>query len=407
MMALRTFGQMQVDWEERVNIDRLRKERLAKAKAQLKQSEAGALLCFDMKQHSLHHRDPHWHMGPRQAGAFLSVISLVRLNKIIRVNNQGAEMKVTTVGRSAVFFLLVLLFSNHAFAQHSDAIGEWATNVGFGDQLHPNIVYRTVNATDLKLDVITTGSRSGPKPVVIFFHGGGWVQGSKDNHLLKLMPYLAHGMDGVNVEYRLADQARAPGAVEDCRCALRWVVQHAKNYGFDPTKIVITGESAGGHLALMTGMLKAADGFDYSCDGIPNRWGTQGESNDVKIAAIVNFFGITDVADSLQSANLANVTTRWLGSPNTDLAKKLSPLTYVRQDLPPIISIHGDKDTIVPYEQAVRLHQALEQAGVVNQLVTVHGGHGPYVDFPWTAEQNRDAYQAVFQFLEKADVLKQ
>jgi acetyl esterase/lipase len=317
-------------------------------------------------------------------------------------------MRVTSMGRPAVFFLLVLLLNSGVSAQQSDAIGKWATNVGFGAQLYrPNIVYRTVNSTDLKLDVITTGSDSGPRPVVIFFHGGGWGAGSKDNHLLKLMPYLSHGMDGVNVEYRLAQQAHAPAAVEDCRCALRWVVQHAKDYGFDPSKIVITGESAGGHLALMTGMLKAADGFDYSCDGVPNQWGAHGESNEAKIAAIVNFFGITDVAELLQPQYLTNIAIRWLGSPDLDLAKRLSPINYVRHDLPPIISIHGDKDTIVPYGQAVRLHQSLEQAGVVNQLVTVHGGHGPYADFPWTAEQNWEAYQAVFRFLEKADVLKQ
>jgi len=59
---------------------------------------------------------------------------------------------------------------------------------------------------ELKLDVITKGSQ--PRPVVIFFHGGGWVQGKKENHLLKLLPYLAHGMNGVNVEYRLANEGK-------------------------------------------------------------------------------------------------------------------------------------------------------------------------------------------------------
>lgn len=258
--------------------------------------------------------------------------------------------------REAAFIFLLLFNVSAALAQHADRTTEWAAGVGFGSQLHSNIVYQRVNSVELKLDVITKGSRSGPRPVVIFFHGGGWVQGSKDNQLLKLLPYLARGMDGVNVEYRLASQAEAPAAVEDCRCALHWVVQHAKEYGFDPTKIVVTGESAGGHLALMTGMLTPAAGFDNSCDLPPDQWAGHGGPSDIKVAAIVNFFGITDVADFLQPPNPSNFVIRWLGGPSRiDLAHRLSPITYVRKDSPPIITVHGDKDTIVPYEQAVRL----------------------------------------------------
>jgi acetyl esterase/lipase len=210
----------------------------------------------------------------------------------------------------------------------------------------------------------------------------------------------------VNVEYRLAYEAQAPAAVEDSRCALHWVVQHAKEYGFDPTKIVVTGESAGGHLALMAGMLTPADGFDYSCELPPDQWAGQGGPRDARVAAIVNFFGLTDLAAFLQPSNPANFVIRWLGDPSRlDLAKRLSPLTYVRRDSPPIISLQGDKDPYVPYDQAVRLHQALDREQVQNQLVTVHGGHGPYSVFPWTTQQNWEAYQSVFQFLEKVGVL--
>jgi acetyl esterase/lipase len=307
----------------------------------------------------------------------------------------------------AAFILLLFVIVPTGFAQHPDPISEWAAGVGFGSQLYSNIVYQKVNSVELKLDVITNGSSSGPRPVVIFFHGGGWVQGSKDNQLLKLLPYLARGMDGVNVEYRLASQAQAPAAVEDCRCALHWVVQHAKDYGFDPTRIVVAGESAGGHLALMTGMLTPADGFDNSCELPPDQWAGHGGPVDVKVAAIVNFFGITDVEELLQPPNPANFVIRWLGSPSsTDLARRLSPLTYVRKDSPPIITVHGDKDPYVAYEQAVRLHQALDRIGVQNQLVTIRGGgHGAYSVFPWTQEQNWTAFQNISQFLEKVGAL--
>jgi acetyl esterase/lipase len=293
-------------------------------------------------------------------------------------------------------------------SQYLDPTTDWATSVGFGTQLYQNIVYQKADSVDLRLDVITTVSASGPRPVVIFFHGGGWVQGKKENHLLKLLPYLARGMDGVNVEYRLAYEAQAPAAVEDCRCALHWVVQHAKEYGFDTNRIVVAGESAGGHLALMTGMLNPADGFDSSCELPADQWSGHGGPGDVKVAAIVNFFGPTDVAEFLQPPNSANFVIRWIGNPSrTDLAKRVSPLTYIRRGVPPIITVHGDKDPVIPYEQAVRLHKALDDARVQNQLVTIRGGgHGGYSVFPWTWEQNRSAYEAVFQFLAKVGVLR-
>jgi len=93
----------------------------------------------------------------------------------------------------------------------------------------------------------------------------------------------------------------------------------------------------------------------------------------------------------------------WFGSlpDRMGLAKRLSPIMYVRRDLPPIITVHGDLDQLVPYPEAVRLHKALDEAQVPNQLVTITGGkHGS-----WTREQNATAQEAVFHFLERYQVL--
>ena len=85
-----------------------------------------------------------------------------------------------------------------------------------------------------------------------------------------------------------------------------------------------------------------------------------------------------------------------------ELARRVSPLTYVRPNLPPIITVHGTSDNGVPYEQSVRLHQALDKAGVPNELVPIpNGGHGSYPD----SEKLR-AQAEVFRFLEKHGVLK-
>jgi acetyl esterase/lipase len=186
----------------------------------------------------------------------------------------------------------------------------------------PNVVYVRANGWEGKLDLYALRSQT-PTPTVIFIHGGGWVQGTKEGSLLTTLPYLTMGYSVVNVEYRLANVSLAPAAVEDCRCALRWVVSHAKEYNLDPERLIVAGASAGGHLALTTGMLRTTDGFDRFCQA----------PGEPKVAAIVNFFGIADVADLLDGPNKKPFpeswpyTVQWLGNqPNRmDVAKAASP----------------------------------------------------------------------------------
>jgi dipeptidyl aminopeptidase/acylaminoacyl peptidase len=121
-----------------------------------------------------------------------------------------------------------------------------------------------------------------------------------------------------------------------------------------------------------------------------------------KVAAVINWFGITDVLDMLEGPNTRAYAVSWLGSlpGREDLAKRLSPLSYVRPGLPPILTIHGDADKIVPYSQAVRLHQALAKAGVKNQLLTIAGGgHGVF-----TTEQELNAFDVIRTFLANAGI---
>ena len=212
------------------------------------------------------------------------------------------------------------------------------------------------------------------------------------------LPYLARGMNVVNVQYRLARMSLAPAAVEDCRCALRWVYRNAKEYGFDTSKLVMAGESAGGHLSLMTGMLDASAGFDNECPA------EQPPGNPpLKVAAIVNYCGIADVTNVLEGPRRKHFAVQWLGSqPNRmELARRLSPISHVRRGLPPVITVHGAADSTVPYEDAVRMHQALTQADVPNQLVTIPGGQ----HWRWPREEYLKAQQAIFKFLEQHGIL--
>ena len=273
--------------------------------------------------------------------------------------------------RTCLLLALLAVVVGQTFSQNTDS---WTINAVNDYRIVANVTYSVANNYECKLDVYTKRTVTRPLPTVLLIHGGGWVGGTKEGTLMMALPYLEMGLAVVNVEYRLAKSSLAPAAVEDCRLALRWVFKNAKEYGFDTTKIIVTGGSAGGHLALMIGMLEPADGFD-----MPKDWDYAGVQP--KAAVIINWYGITDVKDLLAGPNKQLYAVYWLGTQfhKDELAERVSPLTYVRKTVPPILTIHGDKDGLVPYDHAVRLHAKLTAAGVPNQLITVPGGnHGGF-----------------------------
>jgi acetyl esterase/lipase len=293
-------------------------------------------------------------------------------------------------------FSILVFTAMTAFGQRSDAAFQWAVAAS-GYSYHSNIVYKRANGQEIRLDVISIDSPSQPRPTLLYIYGGGWVNGTKGSVTLAPLPYLARGMNAVVIDYRVADNGLAPAAVEDCRCAFRWIYTHAKEYGFDTGKIVIAGESAGGHLALITAMLQPSAGFDNECpqqDGDP----------ELKAAAVVSYSGPTDVADLLEGPNQRWFALKWFGSISNrmDLARRLSPVNYVHPGLPLIIQAHGDSDPHVPYAQVVRLKEALDHAGDPNQLITLHGPiHG------WAVEKELNVEEQVFDLLTKYGVLTQ
>ncbi len=275
-----------------------------------------------------------------------------------------------------------------AFAELS-ATASWAAHATNEYEVFPNLTYLTASNYEAKLDVYKRRDATGPQPTLIFIHGGGWVQGTKERSVMSLMPWFEMGWNVVNVEYRLAKVAQAPAAVEDCLCALRWVAAQAKTYDIDTSRLVVSGESAGGHLALTTGMIPESAGLDRQCPGAPLP----------KVAAIIDWYGIADVVDLLDGPNRKTYAVSWLGSaPNREeIARRVSPLTYVRPGLPPVLAIQGDADPTVPYQHSVRLTQALTKVDVPNQLVTIPGGkHGGF-----TREERTRIYSAIHEFLAK------
>lgn len=247
--------------------------------------------------------------------------------------------------------------------------------------IRSNLTYTIANNVELKLDLYLPRNTTEPVPLVINFHGGGWVEGSKDGSMLGLLRYMQMGFAVANVGYRLGRVSPAPAAVEDTRCALRWLSRRAKDFKIDTQKIVLTGGSAGGHLALITGMLPAGNPFDRACATDDNTRWVNGTEPPLTVAAIINFFGITDVEDLLVAPNAKHYAIEWLGAATNReaLARSVSPIQYVRAGLPAIFTVHGDADQLVPHAHSIRLHEALNKAGVVNEFMTIPGGgHGGF-----------------------------
>ncbi len=301
---------------------------------------------------------------------------------------------------SIINFCLVLLFfsANSIYAQNQPT-SAFAAEGGATYWVQPDIVYNTANNTPLKLDVWYQHDVKTPQPTLVYIHGGGWIFGTKETSVLQFLPFLEKGWRVVNVEYRMASNSPAPAAVEDARCALRWGFRNAKQWNFDTSKIVLTGHSAGGHLALITGMLPDATPLDNNCYASE-------QYGDVKmrVAAIINWYGISDVNDLIQGANLKNYAMMWMGSQRNaaEIAKQVSPLTYIRKDLPPILTIHGDSDDVVPYSQAVRLKDALDKVGAKNELLTIKGGgHGGFTQVEYV-----NAYEEIWKFLRENKIIR-
>jgi acetyl esterase/lipase len=299
---------------------------------------------------------------------------------------------------AAVFFAA----SVPVLAQDGDAAFRSAVLLDHGFDVGANQTYVTVSGRELKLDVYRSSLNKAAVPVLLNIHGGGWIFGSREGASLTALPYMQMGFAVVNAEYRLAKTALAPAAVEDTLCALQWIGRNAKKYNFDLSKVVVTGTSAGGHLALATAMIPADSPFTNQCAANEPAWSGPYVNSAPKVAAVINWYGITDMPDMLQGPNVRSYAKAWFGSMpgQLELAGRVSPVNYARAGGPAVLTIHGDADPLVPYAHALKLKQAMDKTGQKNQLLTIKGGgHGDF-----TAEQQLHAYSAIRTFLRELGI---
>lgn len=200
-------------------------------------------------------------------------------------------------------------------------------------------------------------------PAVVFVHGGGFVEGFPEMLIRYAARLAAAGYVTASIAYRLGAEARWPAALEDVKCAIRWLRHHAEEVGVDPDRIGVAGGSAGGTLAALAA-------------GTPGRFegtgGWPGTASTVRAAVL--WYPPVDLRAGRVSDAVDKAAGNLFGRDRVpeDLALEASPRSYPAS-APPTLTLTGDADALVPVESVRDYHRALSAAGVPNRLVEIPG----------------------------------
>lgn len=231
----------------------------------------------------------------------------------------------------------------------------------------PTRTVRTIRGLDYagdgarrhRLDVIVRRDHppSAGAPVVVYIHGGAWVFGDKREQGLPMLFELARrGWVAVTINYGLGPRTRWPGQVVDCKRALAWVKEHIAEYGGDRRFVVVSGGSAGGHLAALVALTAGDRGWQPGFEGV-----------DTSVDACVSFYGVYDLSgggdDRHADRALLDLLQRWVfpvrRRDDPDAYRDASPIHRVHGGAPPWFVVHGTDDTLVPVSEARRFVAAL------------------------------------------------
>jgi len=192
--------------------------------------------------------------------------------------------------------------------------------------------------------------------VVILVHGGGWEAGDKRTYIGPWFTTLTEaGIPWFTINYRLAPTDPHPAAVEDIEAAVQWLRSHAKEYHVDPSKIVLMGESAGGHLVGLAAL-----------------------RGKVKVAGLVSFYGIHDLALwKQQRGEWPRNIGLYLPGADAAVMREASPITYVKRGQSPVLLVHGKADRGVPWQQSEVFCDAVKKVGAKCEMQLIEGApHG-------------------------------
>jgi len=242
-----------------------------------------------------------------------------------------------------------------------------------------NVTYGMVNGHALTAFLFLPWRRHPkPCPVVVFIHGGGWRSGTPYIFTWHAHRLAEKGFAALSIRYRLSQQAPFPACLEDAKCAIRWVRAYADAFGFDPERIGVVGQSAGAHIAALLATTAGLPRFEGS-------GGHQGQSSAVQAAVLIN--GVYDFRHFWDDETLHGFRTvrmcvpELIGKPfdeAPELYDAASPIRYVSRTVPPCLLFHSRPDDVVPFSEAVNLHEAIRGQGTAEARLELSdvGGHG-------------------------------
>lgn len=241
-----------------------------------------------------------------------------------------------------------------------------------GVEVRRRVVYGRGGGRDLTLDLFLPedAAARAPMPGMIFIHGGGWSGGTPVQFFRQAGSLAAQGIVSASISYRLSGEAKYPAAVEDAKCAVRWMRASARELNVDPERIGCGGGSAGGHLAAM--LAATAD--------VPRFEGSGGHTRaSSRVCLAVLFNPVLDLAGLAAEETSLDLVASFLGAPpegNAHLYEDASPITHACPETAPCLLFHGTDDTAVPHAQSVRFRDMLDESGVPAELVSCEGqGH--------------------------------
>jgi len=234
-----------------------------------------------------------------------------------------------------------------------------------GVLLEKDIEYGNADGHSLQLDLYRPAETPKPAPALLFIHGGAWKKGKRQDYHFYTAAYAKKGYAVATASYRLTDQAPFPAAVQDCKCAVRWLRANAKKYNIDPEQIGVVGGSAGGHLSMMLG---------YSDD--PTLEGDSGHKDvSSRVNAVVNIYGVYDMTTKI--AKESDDVKKFLQGKSYEESPKLyrqsSPRFHLDEKDPPTLILHGTIDEIVPVAQSDRLAAHLKRLNIPHNYGRLDG----------------------------------
>lgn len=226
------------------------------------------------------------------------------------------------------------------------------------------VVIGKAGQRDLTADVFTPKQiPQDPRPAIVFLHGGSWMFGSPSQfHYHADYLALRYGFFAVSVDYRLSGEARFPAALQDAKCAVRWVRSLAGKLSIDPERVAICGGSAGAHLSSMVATTAGVEKYEGA-------GGHQIFPSHANLAILFN--GEFDMWDLVRKKSLIDAMIQFIGGSAEEMPEKYDELSSVKRidsKTAPTLLLHGTEDRCVSHEQAVAFYKKLQQVGVHAEL---------------------------------------